>query len=510
MSKLLKVLLVMGIVLNFLPLFSGESYSQEKNLTEIRFGAEELYLKNKRYDKKRITGDYYINEGEKEYQNYIITQGKIEISGTVYGSVVVIEGSIHVTSTGTLRGDAIAISGEITKERGGIIAGDEINNDWRSMIRRRPKTIRRWNDDISGNGVFGWDSQIYDDTIVPVRYNRVEGLYLGFKWADALRDYNRFLNLSGHVGYAFGQEQWRYTVGLEKKMFAFNTTKIGVKGYMLTDSDDFWRIAFDENSAAAFFLKEDFLDLYYRSGVTTYISQEIGYNTSFKLEYRDDKIKSMENSVDWALFGKNKVFRPNMPVNTGEMKSVNFLGIYNSGYTSGRGMWVRLETEITNPDLGGIFDYSRYILDIRKYQPITRYENINARVIFGSSKGVLPVQRRFYLGGISSLRGMRYKEFSGSSMFLANLDYIFDTGRILQGPTEWILDNFKIGIFFDAGVVSEATTSNYFKELKSGSFMHDLGFGIMTRKEDKRLDFAWRTDLDNEPVRITFRVNRTF
>ncbi|MEZ4745799.1 MAG: hypothetical protein R3C41_06990 [Calditrichia bacterium] len=63
-------------------------------------------------------------------------------------------------------------------------------------------------------------------------------------------------------------------------------------------------------------------------------------------------------------------------------------------------------------------------MNVSLYQPLTYGENFQIRAIARTSTGELPLQKRFELGGIGSLRQFSYKEFTGNRMFLANIEDI--------------------------------------------------------------------------------------
>ena len=514
-----------SFVKSFLPLFISlaslssfgfisEGFAQELNYDEIRREAEKRYLSDSGKNIIHINGSHLVSAGETVDADIVITDGDIEINGEVLGTVIVINGNMLIERLGVIRGDAIAISGKIIQKAGGIIVGSEIETSWINFVSGLPQSRRPWRDQWESRRRYEWEDEIFfGNEDVMFRYNRVEGLFLGTEIARRRWYDTRIVNLYGNVGYGFKSEEWRYTAGLDKHFFNTNRLVVGIKSYDLTDSDDFWRIEHNENTLAALFLREDFLDFYNRRGFTAYISQEVLNCTLLRFEYRADTFKSMKNAARWSLFGGSKVFRPNPSIDEGDIRSINLIGLIdtrNGGRKTERGWWIRFDSEYTSPDLGGDFNYTRYILDIRRDQPLSNYENLNVRLMLGSSRGSLPIQRMFYLGGISTLRGMKYKELSGSSMFLANVDYLFDPRRVLTGPPSWFLEEFKLALFFDVGAVMTGDIDDYFDEFNTDIMRHNVGIGITTQEEDLRVDFAWRTDIKSRPLRVTFRLTRSF
>ncbi|MFC1730332.1 BamA/TamA family outer membrane protein [candidate division KSB1 bacterium] len=504
------------VIICTLFLFSVYAGAQEKDLTAIRNEVERRYLSSSDFELILHKGNYRIQRGEVVDADIIITGGDIEIDGEVLGTVITIEGDIEVGRTGTIMGDAIAVSGDIIRSSGSAVVGDEIQTSWRNFVNRRDRSLQSrpdWRDDRFSNwNRPDWEDDLMDEDFI-IRYNRVEGLFLGGRitnpdWGDG-----RLLYLYGEGGYGFKSEDWRYTIGLERRFFDDHFLSIGVKAYDLTDSDDFWRIGKNENWLAASIIKEDFFDYYNRRGHSAYISQQIDNIAKFQLEYRIDRFENMPLKASWSLFGGRKKFRDNPAIVTGDMRSINFYAIFDSRertYRSNQGFFARFDTEYTSPDLESDFDYERYILDLRSYVPLSRYENLNVRLMLGSSRGALPPQRGFYIGGIGTLRGLKFKEFPGTSMAMGNIEYVFDPYRLLTGPPSWFLEDFRISLFTDIGAVDFVELDDYWDMMDKDIWKHDVGFGILSQDEDARLDFAWRTDKQGEPLRVTFRINRTF
>src|SRR5207247_562630 len=70
------------------------------------------------------------------------------------------------------------------------------------------------------------------------------------------------------------------------------------------------------------------------------------------------------------------------------------------------------------------FDYGRLLAVVRTLLPLSPRQNARARIFAGSTgEGSLPAQKVWRLGGIGTLRGEEYKEFSGDQFLLANVEY---------------------------------------------------------------------------------------
>ena len=95
-------------------------------------------------------------------------------------------------------------------------------------------------------------------------------------------------------------------------------------------------------------------------------------------------------------------------------------------------------------------------------------------------------------------------------MCLGKIEYLFEPERLLSNTTAMILEDFKIALFFDIGATFDAVTSEYIDKLNIDILKHNVGVGLTTYDEDLRVDFAWQTDVPEQKLRVTFRLNRSF
>ncbi|MBI5463866.1 MAG: hypothetical protein HY966_02785, partial [Ignavibacteriales bacterium] len=416
-------------------------------------------------------------------------------------------------------------NGRIEKEEGGRIDGyEDYSNASTADYRERRSTLAR------GGSSFNvpWLSESANIDNFIFRYNRVESVFLGFGtqkrfYWDGRKNWNSY----GSVGWGFKSHTWRGNLGLSRQV-AFSDEslnqmfELGAEGYSLTDTKDQWIIGVHENTAAAFLIHEDFRDYFERTGATfhvAYYTQGDYLNTEFKVAYVMDKYDSLSNKVEWAMFGGDKVFRQNPPIAPGQMKSVMAsVGVTTLTKTSrGPEGWnLFASAEFARKDFGPTnFDFDQYVVDVRRYQPLGRYDNFNVRVRAGTSTGVLPLQKAFEYGGLGTLNGYAFKSDIGNRMLLINAEYIVN-GNFLDDlelwPT-WLFRSFNFIITSDAGIMrslppASAPTSG-FEKITWGEFKHNMGFGFSNRSGSFRIGVAWRTD-SKEPAQILFRFTRPF
>ena len=472
---------------------------------------------------RTFVGSATIDKQDTIHGDVTVRDGDLTLLGTVYGDVKGERGTVFLKDGAVVTGNVRVTDGDIVRDEGATILG---SMDWiRSGFRgpdggttRREKPFR-----------LPWIEENTTLSHAIFRYNRVEGLFLGlgsekkFYW-DGRKDFSPY----GSIGYGFILHRWRGNLGLARQ-FAFPSEgkdellEIGLEGYSLTDTKDQWRIGAAENTAAAILIREDFRDYFDREGFTAhaaYYMQSKEFFAEAQLAYRADRYQSLDQNADWSLFGGHKVFRPNPPIDDGRMRSIVALVGASTTRDSHRapdGWSVHANAEFASAGaLGGDFTFQQYVADIRRYQPIGRFDNINVRMRIGSSHGTLPTQKAFDLGGLGSLPAFPFKAFSGGNrMILLNAEYSVygDILGDLEFWPSWLMRHMNILFLGDAGLVRAASDESGWLDGFGGitwnEFKSDIGVGIGNRSGSLRLAVMWRTDRAQSPA-FVFRVAAPF
>jgi hypothetical protein len=165
--------------------------------------------------------------------------------------------------------------------------------------------------------------------------------------------------------------------------------------------------------------------------------------------------------------------------------------------------------------MGGEFNFDQYILDIRRFQPMSSFDNLNIRLRAGTSDGTLPLQKAYDLGGLGTLNAFPFKSETGNRMILFNAEYIMN-GSILDDLDfwpSWIFDHVNLLFFTDAGMIRIAVPGSGptegFENITWREFRHDFGAGFSNRSGSFRVGIAWRTDV-KAPARFILRFTRPF
>ena len=194
-----------------------------------------------------------------------------------------------------------------------------------------------------------------------------------------------------------------------------------------------WKSSWAENSAAAFFFEHDFFDYYQTEGWSGYVVSRITPYAQLSVGYRADQYSSMAKTASWSLFGNND-FRPNPGINEGDMRSMVFTlegGKVKSFNDKPSGAAFRLEAEV-GQGMGGDFDFSRYVGDVRSYTQLTKDTGLSLRLRGGFTEGTVPLQKAFTIGGVGSVRSYNQNVFLGTRMLLANAELALYEPEILD------------------------------------------------------------------------------
>ncbi len=493
------------------------SYDRGECDDELRRRAERRFLRKRDPDiVVRYTQDYELPEGEKHVGHLVVSGGNLILAGEVEGSVLVLCGEVEVRATASVEGDVVCVGGRINRASGSRITGDQVEasprsldngysasqsehrrhdwTDWRQWSRRN-----RYTASIKGK----------------VHYQRVDGLFLGLE-LPRLYDNDWGVGIFGGGGYGFSNELWQYQAGGEFYAGGGEARiALGAEAHDFTASEDDWTISEDENSLAAFFLNEDFRDYYRRSGFSVYLNPNVRETVDLKVGYQFEDHIAQIKETEWALFGRSKNYRDNPPADEG--RAIGVIAHFSVDTRNHRmhpdhGWWLQFDGEFNLPEWDSDFDFDRVVVDLRRYQPVGFGKNLDFRLRAGSSRGVLPSQYLFDLGGLSTLQGYRLKSFTGDRMVLGNLEYRLDAGRSRLRDIP-LLGELNLVFFGDAGMAWSAEDKSgvgeSFDYFRFDRLNTSAGIGLTDNDGRVRLNFAKRLDEKADLV-VTFRLNRNF
>lgn len=346
---------------------------------------------------------------------------------------------------------------------------------------------------------FGVKNPIYSAFPVSsmLRYNRVDGLFIGYQEEKMDWNNSNFLNvenvdLHGLVGFSTALGNLQYSLGAEKSIG--NDRKwwlIGGELYQTTSTEDYWRTGIFENSVTSFFTGFDYMDYQQSDGFGFYTMLKPMRNVEVGLAYNNQTVSTLEQQTEFSIFSRYSDWRPNPAVDSqfdqiGQQNLTVGVTFNPYGIRSNSALQTTLSAKAELANIEGFnndFRYNSYQAEAKSFLRLDKSTMLKWRVMAGSITGIAPDYKKFALGGIGSLRAFGYKMMKGNQMLLSNLELEFGSSRD-HGNSWPDLSNTTISIFMDSGY------SNYNSGLEMsddplghfnisfGDLSHNVGMGL--------------------------------
>lgn len=355
------------------------------------------------------------------------------------------------------------------------------------------------------------------------RYNRIEGLFLNLGLKVRPKGATSW-TLYGDVGYGFKNEKdrrWKYNLGVEKEVISPSALTVGARYFYDLYSQDNWIINPTENTVAALFSHNDYMDYVDRRGGMLFVDYKWQQLHTFRMEIARYEYRplSVFPNTEWSLFNRDARFPLNphpgtlLPFLPGDETAVRLMAAldYRDNPVFPLVGWYFegiLEKTFTDFETTGLF------LTVKRFQPTFGNQKLRVRLLFGSRSGSLAFQHLMSLGGIGNLRSYDHKEFIGNRLLYGTLYYNFG-GDILQRlPLDFIpfWETMTLGVFWDIGYAWIADPQDpdaglfSFGDFQLNDLKSDAGFSLVFTEGLMRLDFARRLDRSGAGWEVYFRI----
>ncbi|MGD8921938.1 MAG: BamA/TamA family outer membrane protein [Candidatus Zixiibacteriota bacterium] len=439
--------------------------------------------------------DIHIDRGEFVRGIVFTVLGDITVDGEVNRDIISLFGNVDIGPEAVARGDAASITGEVEIAKHASIYGETYTAEG-VKAGRRGRFYRAIKENEFAPGII---------------YNRVDGAHpwFGYKFDDGDSLLPR---VDVRAGYAFASERFRFNVGIEQTVWRRVPLSVGASIYRRLASTEDWVIGSTENTVFALIAKEDFLEYYEADGGTLYMEGRPIRDLLLRLGYRYEETNWLSSHRHlWSLFGGDKLFSENFrrvdpayrefgiheidtTANAGITLSAEYKTVDEDEPFSTSSWDIGGSLEWSHPDLNSDFDYRRYRLSATRYQKLNRYTTIIGRAMYGGSDGYLPMYKRFFLGGLGTLRGYYQYEFMGTQFWMANLEYRFQIPSGLAA----------LSLIYDAARIANDT------KLSETDIKQSLGVAFYLGS-DFRISVAKRLDrsYDDTP-KIYVRLSNAF
>lgn len=245
------------------------------------------------------------------------------------------------------------------------------------------------------------------------RYNRIEGISTGVQV-----DQNLGAGYSTRAVARLGTD-WspNAELGLSRTNGRETYT---VNVYRRLDSANDWRNPFGLSASLSALLFGHDDNVYYRSwGAELTHSAESGLLTSWRLFAEQEFDASVHSTFSFAGKLKGGRFSDNIDAVNG---SVVGLALRKRGSLGEDPAGWRLTSDLRAEGAAGTFDYTRGMADVTVQHPIAGPLSGSLTMMGGTSGGALPVQRAWYLGGTSTIRGQPVGIAAGNAFWLTRTE----------------------------------------------------------------------------------------
>jgi Omp85 superfamily domain len=366
-----------------------------------------------------------------------ILGGPVRISGTIEGSLLVLNGDLHLDASATVTGDVAVLGGTVTgadSARIGVLRNERdsvlysiddgvlnleapIDEIWRLFGIGEPR---------NGIGV----------RLAAARtYNRVEGLpvelgprlryHLPFGTVAAdlfgiLRTGDRLEWTGNNVG---------HSARVELRFGRREHWSVGGRFYDVVSPVESWQLSEEEVGLAAFLAHSDYRDYYDRHGGSGAISWRDGRAVRVSVELASERWQPRRTLDPFSLWKNDDSWRENPAFDRAKYQRVQLKASYDTRtdpirprtgwwlqgeYEYGDGKHQSFGTEIAAPvaSANQRVRYGRGMLDLRRYSRLSPTAQLNARVLVGGRLhgDALPLQRRLSLSGPGANSGFGFRD----------------------------------------------------------------------------------------------------
>ncbi len=343
-----------------------------------------------------------------------------------------------------------------------------------------------------------------------LRFNRVEGFFLGAKYASHA---GSLLRVSGSVGYGFADNEPQFTAGVEWKK---ESISLGLTAYRtvanIPDQGYYGQIAV---ALAALIDKNDYRDYYLTRGFRATVAVRAHHNLQITPSFTSEHQTPADNTTNYSFFSNDKFYRINPRIDEGYLRALGVAVHYGDEPVPldvVPANYIDLSVERSSPALASSsFDYTRYTAGLT-YSMFTFGRNmlfapmLRVRVEAGTSSGTLPLQRAFFpdtrlsaYAPFGVLRGGIPKEFAGTKFVAVQAEHNFRTLPFLLLGLPFLYRN-GIELIAHGGAAQTWTGDSS----SLGGWYYEAGLGVSRILDFLRFDVTYRFA---EPKRFYFTLS---
>lgn len=346
------------------------------------------------------------------------------------------------------------------------------------------------------------------DLDLTLDYNRVDLLRWGAH-VQVQRPSTMYPRLGVRLEYAHGRERALYGVQMEQPLLPTARFVLGVSAVRRTEHPDLQQVGDLENTLSVLLARNDQRDYFEREGAGVHLSWRVPDFSTVSVHARRDEYHTLaEASHTTSWLYRDRTLRANPAVDDGEAHRVlvRLERLAHRRHSTRAGLYHAIEFDHAGGELGGDFDYRRWLADVRSVLRLSPAVTLTLRAVGGSTlSGTLPRQRRFTLGGADGLRGHATAAFTGSHVALGQAEYAFGLWAVRGKDSSSGLTAIA---FVDAGTAWEDPSGRW--EVMARRFTTDAGFGLAVGEDDLRVYAARDLQAAGAPIVWSLRLQRPF
>ena len=341
-----------------------------------------------------------------------------------------------------------------------------------------------------------------------VDYNRVDRLRLGV--GHQLQSHRPMLpRLGARLEYAFGRKRVLYGVQFEQPLLPPGRLAVGVSMVRRTDHSELQQVEDVENSLALLFGRQDYRDYFEREGYGAYVSWRVPDFSTVSAHLRSDDYRALGlNRGTRSFFHRSRNLRDNPRADEGTARTATLRleRLAHRTHRTRAGFYHWIDLERAGHGLGGDFEYTRLLADLRSVVRLSPAVTLSGRFVGGCTlDGTLPFQKQFTVGGVDGLRAHEFAKYRGDQMLLSQVEYTVGLWHVRSGIFEGGLHAIA---FADVG--RAWSNADHHWDVGRQQIQTDGGVGLSTSEDNLRIYFARNLRVPDSDFVVSVRLQRPF